>query len=152
MLLPQRKHFYCAAGAVNANGFRDTNIVRLQHGRIERALGLLEAVVEARFQGLARRWIGPDTDAPAHIEEDSTQIIYPVRVVGMIVGEEDTVQGTHLRIQQLLAQVCRRIHQNGGAATLANPLDQQGSPAAAVLRVCGIARPPYGAYARHAGR
>jgi hypothetical protein len=126
--------------------------MRLQRCRIERPFGLLEAVVEPGFQGLARRRIGPNPNPFAHVEENSTQIIDPMRVVGMIVGEENAIQGTHFGIEQLFAQVSRRIHEYGCAPAHANPFNQQGSSAATILGICRIACTPYGTDTRHAGR
>ncbi len=81
-------------------------------------------------------------DAPPGREIERPQIVDPMRVVGVRVGEQHGVDVPHVRLDQLLAQVRSRVDERGRHAARADALDERRAAAAAVARIGGVARAP----------
>jgi hypothetical protein len=83
----------------------------------------------------------------------TAQIVDAVNMIGMRMRIEDRVDSLDVRCNHLLAKIRSGIDDDGGRAAVgAGLFDQQGSAAAAVFRVDGVARAPVAVDARHAGR
>ena len=127
--------------------------MRVKNGRIKGARLLSEAVLETAFQGRARCCVRPHADAAAHVEENATQIVDAVRVVGVVVRVEHAIQGLDARIEQLFAKIRGRIDQHGRTAAFGKAIDQQRTAPPPVLRIGRIAGAPDRPNARNpAGR
>jgi len=93
-----------------------------------------------------------EIQAPPAMNIERAQIIDPVGVVGVLVGEKDAVEPIDIGIKQLLAQIGRRVDQHAGAAAIvAGTLDQERATAAPVARIGGIACTPAECGTRHSG-
>ena len=90
-----------------------------------------------------------DVDAALGIVGEHPQVIDAVRMVGVIVREEDAVDGRDLGVEELLANVRRRIDEHPGAIAPGDPLDEGGTASTAVLRIVRIAAAPMRAEARY---
>ena len=153
MVLHDRHDLDRAAGSFDPHGLRRIDIVCLENGRVQGTGFLAEAIFESALEGLACRWLGPDTHPAPHVEEHAAQVVDAVGVVGVVVRVEHPVQGLDTRIEQLLAKVCGRVDKHRRAAAFAEALDQQRAAPAPVLRVGRIASAPDRSDARHsAGR
>src|SRR5260370_39770893 len=83
-----------------------------------------------------------DIDSAPMLDDQRTEIVDAMRVVGMGVGEEYGIERIHFGIEQLLAQIGRRIDQDSRDAGPTAALDQKRCPATAVLGIVGIAVAP----------
>jgi len=73
-------------------------------------------------------------------------------VIGVFMGEKHAVERVDLSIEELLAQIRRRIDQHAGDRACFPPLHQERRPPPAVLGIAGIARSPAERGARDATR
>src|ERR1043166_9106326 len=73
-------------------------------------------------------------------------------MVGVLVGIEHGVEPFDVGVEQLLAQIRRRVDQHTGAPARIAALDQQRAAPATVLGIVGIGIAPAEPDARHAGR
>ena len=101
--------------------------------------------------------VGMNIDPFAHGEHQRAQIVDAVKLVGMVVGDEDAVQMRGPRIDQLLAHVRRGVDQHRGFAMGRMPPHQDRAAPPPVLRLGRIAGAPIAgavrpADARHAAR
>ena len=85
------------------------------------------------------------------MDDQRAQVVDPMGVVGMLVGEQHGVEPVHVGVEQLLAQVGRGVDQDAGHAVAVPLLHQQRAAAAAVLRILRIAGAPAERRPRHAG-
>ena len=84
-----------------------------------------------------------DVDLAAPVQKERAEVIDAVSMVGMLVGVEDAVEPIDLGVEELLAQVGRRVDQHPREpAVAAAPLDEQRRAPAAVLRIVRIAHAP----------
>ena len=86
----------------------------------------------------------------AHGQAKRPQIVDAVRVVGVGMAQKDAVEPLDLGVDQLLAQIGRRVDEDRGRAFGAEALDKHRAAAAAVLRVRRIAGAPPFPDPRHA--
>src|SRR5215468_540611 len=153
MLLWDGHGFDDPTSSIDANGIGRADSFRIEDGGIERARTLSEAIVEAALKAGARFGIGVDGNAPLGDEEHAAQVIDAVRVVGVRMGVEHSVDMLDAGGEQLLAQVWRRVDQHGRSAALAKPFNQQGAAPTPIFWVGRIAVAPDIAHARYpAGR
>ena len=91
--------------------------------------------------------VGPDAQLKP---PKNAQIIDAVGMVGVIVGIEHAVKPADTDVEQLLAEVGRRVDEHRRRPLPAFALDQHRTAPPPVLRVCGIACAPDIADAWHA--
>src|ERR1700724_4575676 len=120
--------------------------------RIIAPRGRLEAVAKLRAHRCCCRLIQVYVDAPPVLDDQRAEVVDAVGMIGMTMGEEYSVTPIHMRREQLLAQVRRRINQHLGGARPTATLHQERSPPAAILGVVRIAVPPSERGARHPPR
>ena len=116
--------------------------MRLQDRRIGTARWRREAIAEARTHRLPDRIVHIDRNAPARAQRQGPQVIDAMRVVGVVVRVDDGVDCAHLRGQQLLAQIGRRVDENCRRPVWTLPLHEAGAAPSPVLGVGRIARAP----------
>ena len=92
-----------------------------------------------------------DVDAGVACVIERPQVVDPMGVVGMRVGDEHAVEAPHVRFDQLFADVGSHVDQHGRHAALADALEEQRAAAAAVQRIGRVAGAPALLDARHAG-
>src|ERR1051325_1049425 len=102
------------------------------------ALGRDEAIGEPRHDVFGGRLVEVNRNAPALVQHDRTQIVDAVGLV-MLMGQEYRIDMIDIGVDQLLAQIRRRIDYDPGGAVGARALEQQRAAAAAVLWIFGIA-------------
>ena len=73
-----------------------------------------------------------------------------MRVVGVLVRVEHTVEPIHFGIEQLLAQIGRCVDENACDAFGSPALDQERGPPPAIFRIVRIAVAPAQSGSRHA--
>src|SRR5262249_8589074 len=118
--------------------------------RIFAASRRLKAVAEALVQRLRGTLINVDRDALAAVDEEPAQVVDAVGMIGMLVRVEDGLERVDLGVEELFAQIRRRVDQHPGGADGAAALDQQRGAAAPVLGILRIAVAPAGSGPRHA--
>src|SRR5262252_5427209 len=150
MLLWDGHGFDDPTGSIDANGIGRADGFRIEDGGVDRARTLSEAIVEAALEADARFGIGVDGNATLVDEEHATEIIDAMRVVGVRMGIEHSVDMLDAGSEQLLAQVWRRVDQHGRSATFAKPFNQEGTAPPPIFWVGRIAVAPDIAHARHA--
>ncbi len=124
---------------------RDRRVVRARRGA--------EAVAEGLVQARGGRRVRVGRDAPAAVQHEGAQVVDAVDVVGVRMGVDDAVGPIDLRVQHLLPEIRPGVdHDDGAVAVGADALHQQRRPAAAVLRVAGVAGAPVVTDPRHARR
>jgi hypothetical protein len=150
MPLQERKSFDHSPWSFDLYELARLDLVRAEHGRIFASLRCLEAIGEALAQEFACRLVEIDVDAAARVIRDHAQIIDAVTMVGVLVGVEHAVEQPDAGIDQLLAEVGRRIDQHARCAPRVCALRQNGAAPAPVLGIIRIACAPLVADARHA--
>ena len=85
------------------------------------------------------------------MQHHRTQIVDPVGLVGMLMGQEHRVDVVDVGVDQLLAQIGRGIDHDPRDAVIRCPLGEQRTAAAAVFRIVGIACAPAQRRTRNAG-
>ena len=77
------------------------------------------------------------------MQKERAEVVDTVSMVGMLVGVEDAVEPIDLGVEELLAQLGRRVDQHPREpAAVAAPLNEQRGAPAAVLRIVRIAHAP----------
>jgi len=109
-----------------------------------------EAIAEALEERLGGRLVEIDRDALAPVDEQAAQVVDAVGVVGVLVGIEHGVEPIDVSVEQLLAQIGRRIDQDAGDAGAGAALDQKRGAAPTVLGIVRIAVTPAKRRTRHA--
>src|SRR5436190_7646883 len=85
-----------------------------------------ETITELGVKRARRYFVEIDVEPSAAMDEERTQVVNAMRMVGMIVRIENGVQPVHAGIKQLFAQIRRGVDQNAGfAAALVCALDQK---------------------------
>src|SRR3984893_10217265 len=110
----------------------------------------LEAIAETPVQKIRRARIEIGVNALTLHQRQRPQIVDAVGVVGVLVGEDHPVEPLHFGAEQLLAEIRRSVDQRRGAARACGFLDEKRAAAAAVFRVCRVARAPALSHARNA--
>src|SRR4051812_49934938 len=109
----------------------------------------LEAIAEAQVERLRGALVEIDRHALAAVNEQAAQIVDTVAVVGMLMGIEHGVDPIDVSVEQLLAEIRRRVDQDASDASAGAALDQKRGAAPAVLRIVWIAVAPAECRARH---
>ena len=112
----------------------------------ERSIKLVDDVLAGNRMLVMVASRDPEEDTP------SPEQLHDVGVVGVVVGEEHSIDGGDLGIEKLLAQVGRGVDQYPRPPAWPLALDERAAAAATVLGVRGIARSPQRPDARHAPR
>src|SRR5271155_1930146 len=76
-----------------------------QDRRIAAVFRRLEAIEETLQDTVDGPRIAVDIDALAHEISDSAQIVDPVKLVGVVMGDENGVEFGRTRVEELLAQL-----------------------------------------------
>ena len=82
--------------------------------RVFAAFGRLEAIAEPRAQRLRRRLIGVKVQPAAFAHEQRPEIVDAVGVVGVFMRDEHGIEPADVGVEQLFAQIRRRIDQHAG--------------------------------------
>src|SRR5262249_31780963 len=106
----------------------------------------LQNIAEAAVDLGHRTGVGVKRDRLFHQSVNLAKIIYSMKMIGMRMGQQYGVDPAHARVDQLLAQIGRRVDQTHRAGAL----DQYRRAAPAVAWVSGIAAPPTRSDRRHA--
>ncbi len=88
--------------------------------------------------------------SPVHLDDERTDVVDPMRMIGMRMRHQDGVEAVDRRLQQLRAQIGRHVDRARRLAAVALALEQDRAAPPAVLRIVGIAGAP--ALARRAAR
>ena len=107
MAHPEGQNRQRAAGAVDLEwGKRFRQHMRRQDGRIIAVGWRLEDVAEFALQTVQGELIRPQVDLPAlRRQHQNAQIIHAMRLVGMIMRDQHTIQPADFCRQQLFAQI-----------------------------------------------
>ena len=126
--------------------------VPVEDRRIVAAFRRDEAIGKPRHDVLRGRLVEIDRNAPALVQHDGAQVVDPMGLVGVFVGQEHRIDVIDIGVDQLLAQVGRGVDHDPRGALARCLLDQQRAAAASVFGVIGIAGTPSERGPRHAGR
>lgn len=83
----------------------------------------MEAIAEADIHHPRRLIVHIDVDAAALVDEQRPQIVEAVRVVGVFMRDQDTVDPVDMGADQLLAQVRAGVDKNARHAVGAGALN-----------------------------
>src|SRR5579883_2986038 len=121
--------------------------------RIAAARRLPKTITEARRHHVGGRRIEVHVDRPPVLDEQRAQVVDAVSMIRVLMGVEHGIEPVDVGIEQLLAQIRRRIDQKARNTTCrgTTAFDQKRRAAAAVLRIVRIARAPTQGRARHSG-
>ena len=142
----------CSPLPFNDTAFAGFDVVTVQNRRIVAAGRRNKAVGEPRHDVFRGRLVQIDRNASALMQHDRTEIVDPVGLVGMLMGQEHRIDMIDIGVDQLLAQIGRGVDDDPRRPLLRRPLGEQGAAAAAVFRIAGIAGAPAERGTRHAGR
>ena len=101
-------------------GFGDD--FRVQDGWIIAAGRRIEAITEALPDAGHRGLIAVNIKSLAHAVDNGPEIVDPVKLVGMVMGDEHGIEPTDMRGEQLAMHIGRSVHENAclaGALTFA---------------------------------
>src|SRR5579862_6947624 len=110
----------------------------------------LEAIAEALVHGLRGGFIEIYIDQTPAFDEQRAQVVDAVGVVGMLVRIEDAVEPIDVGVQELFAQIGRRVDEDPCNAGVVAALHEQRGAPAPVLRIFWIAVAPTQRWAWHA--
>ena len=95
--------------------------------------------------------ISPDMHAMPRVDDEGTQVINPVNMVGMGVSVDYGVSRADARIDHLFPEIRASVDDHGGGTVQGDALDQQRGATAAVLWIVGIAGSPVSSNAWYSG-
>src|ERR1051326_3757785 len=157
VLLQKREDRYCTPCPVDIKRLKRPDFMRIQDRRVLAPRRRGEHVTELLLQNVEAELVRVHIHAPVHAIGNRAQIVYAVRLVGVIVRNENAVEMRAPRIQQLLAQIRRSVDKHGRCPIVAALAQQNGASPPPVLRIVRIAGAPISgivrtAQARNAGR
>ncbi len=120
------------------------------HRRIGAAGRRLEDVTKLAPQRFGRRRVDMNSETSPHRHVDRPEIVDAVSMVGVLVADQHGVEASDVRVDQLLAQVRRRVDQRLRASLRPVAHDQNRAAAATIARIVGVAGAPPLGHARHA--
>ena len=105
VVLQNRQSLDRASLPVNINDFARHQTLLVEDWRIFAAGRCHEAIAEAGVHGAGCRFIEVDVDLPTLVDEQRAQIVDPMRVVGVLVRDQNAVNPINGGIEKLHAQV-----------------------------------------------
>ena len=120
------------------------------HWRVGAALGRRENIAELGHDLPRRRRIHENVDPPPRGDRQRPQVVDPMGVIGVGVGQQHGVEPGDLRVDQLPAQVRGEIHQHDRLAVRAGAFDERRAAPAQVPGLVRVAGAPALRHARHA--
>ena len=118
VVLQEREDHDRAACPLDCDRLARRDPVLVRDRRIFAAGRRHEAVAELMEHDAGRGLIQVEIEALPAMNVKRAQIIDPVGVVGVRVGEEDAVEPIDIGVEQLLAQIGRRVDEHAGAAAV----------------------------------
>jgi hypothetical protein len=100
---------------------------------------------------LCCRLVHIERNALALVHHHRAEIVDAVGLVGVLMGQEHSIEMIDGGIDQLLAEIGRSIDHDPGRGVGSPALDQQRTAAAAIFGIVGIASAPAKRRARDAG-
>src|SRR5208337_739299 len=110
--------------------------------RVRTTLCRLKYIGKGVADGQRRRLVHEHVDTPPGLLVERSQIVDPMRVIGVRVGDQYGIDVLDVGLDQLLAQIRSRIDERGRDAVRADAFDERGRAAAAVARIGRVARAP----------
>ena len=142
MCLYKRHYLKHPTWAINGHRFIGNKSVFSQDRRIEATFRRFKAIAKALMQASRSFLICIYIDPLATVNRKPAQIIYPMNVIGMSVGEKYPFSKFHTGIQHLFAKIRPGINNYCCCSSIFDALDQYRSTAAAVFQVFRVASPP----------